>query len=92
LDENRRSALWHNAPLDLTRYEFRLLAVLSGRPGMIFPRNRLLDLVWEQPDGPYDRTVDTHIKTLRAKLQQAHATTDPIRTMRGEGYAWDESL
>jgi two-component system catabolic regulation response regulator CreB len=91
LDEDRRSATWHGVALDLTRYEFRLLAVLAGRPGMVFPRSRLLDLVWERPDGPFDRTVDTHIKTLRAKLQAAHAGPDPIRTLRGEGYAWEDA-
>lgn len=92
IHDERKQAMWHGVPLDLTRYEFRLLAVLAGRPGMIFPRSRLLDLVWEQPHGPFDRTVDTHVKTLRAKLQSAHAGTDPIKTMRGEGYAWDEGL
>lgn len=91
LDEERRSASWHGVALDLTRYEFRLLAVLAARPGMVFPRARLLDLVWERPDGPFDRTVDTHIKTLRAKLDAAHPGTDPIRTLRGEGYAWEDA-
>lgn len=91
LDEERRSATWHGVVLDLTRYEFRLLAVLAARPGMVFPRARLLDLVWERPDGPFDRTIDTHIKTLRAKLYAAHASTDPIRTLRGEGYAWEDA-
>lgn len=90
LDEERRSATWYGVALDLTRYEFRLLTVLAARPGMVFPRARLLDLVWERPDGPFDRTVDTHIKTLRAKLHAAHAGTDPIRTLRGEGYAWED--
>ena len=90
LDDDRRSATWFGVALDLTRYEFRLLSVLATRPGMIFPRARLLDLVWEKPEGPFDRTVDTHIKTLRAKLHGAHADLDPIRTMRGEGYAWDD--
>jgi len=91
LDEERRTAMWHGVALDLTRYEFRLLTVLAARPGMVFPRGRLLDLVWERPDGPFDRTVDTHIKTLRAKLQAAHTGVDPIRTLRGEGYAWEDS-
>jgi two-component system catabolic regulation response regulator CreB len=91
LDHDRRSASWYGKALDLTRYEYRLLSVLTERPGMIFPRSRLLDLVWERPDGPYDRTVDTHIKTLRAKLHAANEKIDPIRTMRGEGYAWEEN-
>jgi two-component system catabolic regulation response regulator CreB len=90
LDEQRHKASWHGVALHLTRYELRLLAVLTGRPGMVFPRARLLDLVWERSDGPFDRTVDTHIKTLRAKLQAAHPGVDPIRTLRGEGYAWEE--
>jgi len=92
LDDDRRAATWFGVALDLTRYEFRLLSVLAIRPGMIFPRARLLDLVWEKPEGPFDRTVDTHIKTLRAKLHAAHADLDPIRTMRGEGYAWDDRI
>ena len=90
LDEDRRAASWHGQALELTRYEFRLLAVLAARPGMVFPRARLLDLVWERPEGPFDRTVDTHVKTLRAKLQAAHPGPDPIRTLRGEGYAWED--
>jgi two-component system catabolic regulation response regulator CreB len=90
LDEERRSAAWHGARLDLTRYEFRLLQVLAERPGAVFSRSRLLDLVWQRPDGPFDRTVDTHIKTLRAKLHAACAERDPIRTRRGEGYAWED--
>lgn len=91
INEERRTVTWHGVTLELTRYEFRLLAVLVARPGMIFPRTRLLDLVWERPEGPFDRTVDTHIKTLRAKLHAAHAGSDPIRTLRGEGYAWEEN-
>jgi two-component system catabolic regulation response regulator CreB len=91
INEERRTVTWHGVTLELTRYEFRLLAVLVTRPGMIFPRTRLLDLVWERPDGPFDRTVDTHIKTLRAKLHAVHAGSDPIRTLRGEGYAWEEN-
>lgn len=91
IDEERRTVTWHGVALEVTRYEFRLLAVLVARPGMVFPRARLLDLVWERPEGPFDRTVDTHVKTLRAKLQAAHAGSDPIRTLRGEGYAWEEN-
>jgi two-component system catabolic regulation response regulator CreB len=90
LDEERRSAAWHGVRLDLTRYEFRLLQVLTERPGAVLSRSRLLDLVWQRPDGPFDRTVDTHIKTLRAKLHAAHGDRDPIRTRRGEGYAWED--
>ena len=91
LDDERRIATWHGARLDLTRYEFRLLQVLTERPGAVLSRSRLLDLVWQRPDGPFDRTVDTHVKTLRAKLHAARSDRDPIRTHRGEGYAWEDA-
>lgn len=87
LDAQRRNATWHGRALDLTRYEFRLLEVLAEHPGRVFSRSQLLDLVWEHPDASFDRTVDTHIKTLRAKFHTITPDDDPITTLRGEGYA-----
>jgi two-component system catabolic regulation response regulator CreB len=73
--------------LPLTRYEYRLLAVLLARPGAILSREQLMDDVWRDSPDTVDRTVDTHIKTLRAKLRQAHQGADPIQTHRGLGYS-----
>ena len=73
--------------LDLTRYEYALLAALLQRPGAILSRAQLMDRGWDASADSADRTVDTHIKTLRAKLRSAGATDDPIRTHRGVGYA-----
>lgn len=73
--------------LDLTRYEYALLAALLQRPGAILSRAQLMDRGWDASADSADRTVDTHIKTLRAKLRGAGATDDPIRTHRGVGYA-----
>ena len=73
--------------LDLTRYEYGLLAALLRRPGAILSRDQLLERVWDDPGESTERTVDTHIKTLRAKLRAAGADPDPIRTHRGLGYA-----
>jgi len=73
--------------LDLTRYEYALLAALLQRPGAILSRNQLMDRGWDATSDSADRTVDTHIKTLRAKLRAAGAQDDPIRTHRGLGYA-----
>lgn len=73
--------------LDLTRYEYALLAALLQRPGAILSRAQLMDRGWDASADSADRTVDTHIKTLRAKLRGAGATDDPIRTHRGIGYA-----
>lgn len=72
--------------LDLTRYEYRLLALLADHPGRIYSRAQLMDLVWDDALDTSDRTVDTHIKTLRAKLRAA-GDEDPIRTHRGMGYS-----
>jgi two-component system catabolic regulation response regulator CreB len=73
--------------LDLTRYEYGLLAALLQRPGAILTRDQLMDRVWGNASESSDRTVDTHIKTLRAKLKEIDADADPIRTQRGLGYS-----
>ncbi|WP_446810722.1 two-component system response regulator CreB [Methylomonas sp. 2BW1-5-20] len=73
--------------LDLTRYEFLLLKLLIEHPERIFSREQLLERIWQDPGEVFDRTVDTHIKTLRAKLRLAAADQDPIRTHRGLGYS-----
>jgi two-component system catabolic regulation response regulator CreB len=73
--------------LDLTRYEYRLLAALLARPGAIRSREQLMEAVWSDAPDSYDRTVDTHVKTLRAKLRAVDPSVDPIRTHRGLGYA-----
>lgn len=73
--------------LDLTRYEYGLLAALLQRPGAILSRAQLMDRVWGSDSDSSDRTVDTHIKTLRMKLRDIDADADPIRTQRGLGYS-----
>lgn len=73
--------------LDLTRYEYGLLAALLQRPGAILTRGQLMDRVWGGDSDSSDRTVDTHIKTLRAKLRDVDPASDPIRTQRGLGYS-----
>ena len=73
--------------LDLTRYEYAVLDALLQRPGAILSRAQLMDRGWDSDADSADRTVDTHVKTLRAKLRAAGAHPDPIRTHRGLGYA-----
>jgi len=75
--------------LDLTRYEYGLLAALLQRPGAVLSRAQLMDRVWGDALESGDRTVDTHIKTLRAKLRDVAPDHDPIRTHRGMGYSVD---
>ena len=73
--------------LDLTRRELHLLQRLLSTPGRIYSRDALLDLVWGQDAESMERTVDTHIKTLRAKLRSVDPTHDVIITHRGLGYS-----
>ncbi|MEL1264991.1 two-component system response regulator CreB [Pseudoxanthomonas putridarboris] len=84
--EGHRIRFRHRS-LDLTRYEYALLAALLQRPGAILTRAQLMDRGWDSDADSADRTVDTHIKTLRGKLRAAGADPDPIRTHRGLGYA-----
>ncbi|MGH8786078.1 MAG: two-component system response regulator CreB [Cupriavidus necator] len=74
--------------LELTRYEYLLLAWLVAHPGRIYSRAQLMECVWEDALDTSDRTVDTHIKTLRAKLREASPDgAERIRTHRGMGYS-----
>src|SRR6185436_13813628 len=92
LDEERRQISYFGRPLDLSRYEYRLLAVLLKRPGRVFSREELLERVWDAPEASLDRTVDAHVKNLRAKLRDVRPDLDPIATHRGEGYSLKEGL
>ena len=73
--------------LDLTRRELGLLRRLLAAPQRIHSRESLLDAVWGQEADSGDRTVDTHIKTLRAKLRVVAPDSEAIRTHRGLGYS-----
>jgi two-component system, OmpR family, catabolic regulation response regulator CreB len=73
--------------LDLTRRELALLQALHQAQGRTLSREQLLDRAWGSDSESNDRTVDTHIKTLRAKLREAGLGDDAIRTHRGLGYA-----
>ncbi len=74
-------------PLALTKLELGLLTHLLRAPQRIHSRDALLDAVWGSSAESTDRTVDTHIKTLRAKLREAAPSRDPIKTHRGLGYS-----
>ena len=78
--------------LALTRLEFGLLRALLRAPGRIRSRETLLDEVWGADGEATDRTVDTHVKTLRAKLRAVRPELEPIVTHRGMGYALDPSV
>ncbi len=76
-------------PLALTRREYRLLACLLRGAGRIHSREALLAAAWGDDSESTDRTVDTHVKTLRAKLREADPAREYISTHRGMGYCLD---
>ena len=90
VDREGHRIRFRGSALELTRYEYMLLSALLQRPGAILSRAQLMDRGWDSDADSADRTVDTHIKTLRAKLRAAGAENDPIRTHRGLGYALED--
>ena len=92
VDEGRRLIRFYGRVLELSRYEFGLLQTLASRPGHVFSRDALLDRVWGDATESLDRTVDAHVKALRAKMKLVAPALEPIRTHRGSGYALAEDL
>jgi two-component system, OmpR family, catabolic regulation response regulator CreB len=89
IDREGKRVRYRGRALDLTRYEYGVMDALLQRPGAVLSRAQLMDRVWADALESGDRTVDTHIKTLRTKLRVAGAdeSDDPIRTHRGLGYS-----
>jgi two-component system, OmpR family, catabolic regulation response regulator CreB len=92
VDEGRRQIRFYGALLELSRYEFGLLQTLASRPGHVYSRDALLERVWGGTTESMDRTVDAHVKTVRAKMKLIAPGLDPIRTHRGSGYCLVEDL
>ena len=85
LDQEKYAATLDGHLLDLTPIEFRLLDALHSQPGRVFSRDRLLDVIYEDHRVVTDRTVDSHIKNLRRKMQNI-CSEDLIRSIYGVGY------
>lgn len=86
IDAQARRAFARDVELELTRVEFDLLAQLNSDPGRVFARSELIDLVWGNGFAITDRTIDSHVKSLRRKLASAGAPSRLIETVRGIGY------
>jgi two-component system, OmpR family, catabolic regulation response regulator CreB len=74
--------------LKLTALEFRLLQQLLQKPGQVFSREQLLSAVGVPAASGYERNIDTHIKTVRAKLRDINSEREPLQTHRGFGYSY----
>jgi two-component system phosphate regulon response regulator PhoB len=89
LDRERRRVFRAGHEIALGPTEFRLLEHLLQSSGRVFSRDQLLDAVWGNDVYIEDRTVDVHVGRLRKALSPS-GERDPIRTVRGSGYAFDE--
>jgi len=90
VDKEKLRVTYFGTLLDLSRYELGIMMVLIRQPGRVFSRRRLMELVWEEPDSSWERTVDAHIKSLRRKLREIKRKEEPIKTHRGLGYSLRE--
>lgn len=91
LDLDRRTAVYDGRPLELTRIELDLLAVLAAAPGRVLTREQLVTRVWGGRVAMTERNVDSHVKALRRKLSEAGARTTFIASVRGVGFKLSET-
>jgi two-component system, OmpR family, phosphate regulon response regulator PhoB len=89
LDRERRRIFRAGREIELGPTEFRLLEYVMQNPGRVFSREQLLNGVWGRDIYIDERTVDVHVGRLRKALSRGQEA-DPIRTVRGSGYAFDE--
>jgi two-component system phosphate regulon response regulator PhoB len=91
LDRSSHRVRRGNRELHLGPTEFKLLEFLMERPGRVFTRGQLLDSVWGMDAEIDERTVDVHVGRLRKAVNKPRER-DPIRTVRGAGYSFDENF
>lgn len=89
LDKARYQIALKQQQLNLTRYEYRMLKVFLERPSRVLTREQLMYQVWEEPEASGERTVDAHVKSLRAKLRDVSPNVEYVKTHRGVGYSMD---
>ena len=89
LDPPTMRASLDGCNLDLTAVEFKLLAFLLARPGQIFSRDQLMERIYADQRIVNDRTIDSHIKKLRRKMEQARPGCDLIRSVYSVGYKFE---
>jgi two-component system, OmpR family, catabolic regulation response regulator CreB len=86
-DQPGRKLKYRGTWLALTASEYRVLSVLVDSPGQVYSRSQLLDAIGDATEDVLERTVDSHVKALRAKLRSVSPDSDPIETHRGFGYS-----
>lgn len=89
VDVGRREVTVDGLPVYLSRREFDLLACLLSPPGQVRSRDELIDRLWAGRDLADSRTLDTHVRRLRMKLERDPSRPDHLRTVRGVGFRFD---
>jgi two-component system response regulator BaeR len=89
IDPERHLASLDGVDVDLTPVELRLLSAFVAAPGRVFSRDQLLDKLHDDQRALSDRTIDSHIKNLRRKLERAAPEQEPIRSIYGVGYKFE---
>lgn len=90
IDHGRREVTIGERQIDLTPKEFDLLRLFASNPGRVFPRKYLLEKIWDYSYEGYDRTIDSHINRLRAKIEDNPENPQLILTVWGIGYKFSD--
>ena len=89
LKPNTNQIVWRNKTMELTTVEFRLLETLMKKPGIIFSRDQLMDLIYADGRIVSDRTIDSHVKKLRRRLNDLSPEKEFVRSVYGAGYKYE---
>jgi DNA-binding response OmpR family regulator len=86
IDPSKREVMVGERQVELTPKEFDLLSLFASNPGRVFPRKYLLEKIWDYSYEGYDRTIDSHINRLRAKIEDNPENPQMVLTVWGIGY------
>lgn len=92
VNEDRMQITLDEQALSLTGAEFKMLVAMINRPGTVFSRDHLLDIIGDEPSNASDRAIDSHVKNLRKKLAQVRPDTKLIASVYGAGYKLDDTI
>ena len=86
INQDMQRIMFHNQELTLTPAEFKILSHLIKHPNQVHTREYLMSIIWDRPHGSDEKTINTHIKSIRKRLQEIDEI-DPHRNHRGIGYS-----
>jgi DNA-binding response OmpR family regulator len=90
IEPSRREVTINGKVIDLTPKEFELLALFAKHPGRVYSRKFLLENIWDYTYSGYDRTIDSHINRLRAKIEEDPDNPKMVMTVWGVGYKFSD--